>query len=573
MTTTDPTTLALTGQLPFILSTGAILALPISFLLLRLYRRAVLKRMNLRSERPAGSRNIGTAGRAEQGGRVSGELKLSIVDAAAKSGAEPDREQLYRKACSSPWRAALVYLAGDCLFAAVITLSFLRASNNEILPIRFLVLLWIYAWPLVLSLSLVAATCRRTKLLLLAAYIAGFALLGAIVLSRSPDSSAGQLAVLWFSTNLPPTVLMLVFLIRRVRAVGPLVVTFMILALTGSNLLLSILDRRQALLRSVSEVGFSLGLGGTGVFWAMNLIGFLLFAALGWLVLQWIRRRYQAKTISDQSLILDALWLLFGVSYSIGLVFEGAVWILSSLAAFAAYKLAVFLGFRAIAPATGSPGTVSLLILRVFSLGKRSEDLFDGVTRYWRYLGNVQLITGPDLAAATVEPHEFLAFLSGKLDLLFIDGPETLARRVNELDSRPDFDGRFRVNDFFCHDDTWRMTLERLVEKSDVVLMDLRGFAPQNAGCVYEVHELVSSAVLGRVVITIDDTTDVPFLEKTLNDAWAGMRLDSPNRSGPGEVRIVRLDDSAGAGHLTLLRLLCAAADTSQPRLMAAAAA
>jgi len=42
LTTTDPTTLALTGQLPFILSVGAILALPLSFLLINLYRRAVL---------------------------------------------------------------------------------------------------------------------------------------------------------------------------------------------------------------------------------------------------------------------------------------------------------------------------------------------------------------------------------------------------------------------------------------------------------------------------------------------------------------------------------------------------
>ena len=153
-------------------------------------------------------------------------------------------------------------------------------------------------------------------------------ILAAIVLARSPDSSVGQLAVLWLSTNLPPTILLLVFLIRRVRAVGPLVVTFMVLALTGSNLLLSILDRRQALLQSVAKVGFSLGLGGTGVFWAIILIGFILFAVLGWLALQWIRRRYQAKSVNDQSLTLDALWLLFGVSYAVGLVFEGAAWML-----------------------------------------------------------------------------------------------------------------------------------------------------------------------------------------------------------------------------------------------------
>ena len=572
MATTDPTTLALTGQLPFILSTGAILALPLSFLLLRLYRRAVLKGMNRRSEKPTDSRKAEAAVRAEQGESASGGLRVSIVDAAAEQGAGHAGETLYRRACSNPWRAGLVYLAGGCLFAAVMTFCFLRASNSEILLMRFLILFWVYAWPLVMTLSLVAATRRRAKLLLVAAYGLGFAILAAIVLVRSPDSSVGQVAVLWLSTNLPPTVLLLVFLIRRVRAVGPLVVTFMILALTGSNLLLSILDRRQALLRSVAEVGFSLGLGGTGVFWAMNMIGFILFTIPGWFAVQWIRRRYQAKSVNDQSLTLDALWLLFGVSYAVGLVFEGAAWILSGLAAFAAYKAAVMLGFRTIAPAADSTRAVSLLLLRVFSLGKRSEELFDAVTRHWRYLGHVQLITGPDLAAATVEPHEFLAFLSGNLDLQFIDGPETLTRRVNELDTRPDFDGRFRVNDFFCHDDTWRMTLEQLVGESDVVLMDLRGFSRQNAGCVFEVHELVNSASLGRVVVTIDDTTDFPFLKKTLNEAWAGMRSDSPNRTGSGEVRIVRLDDSGGVGLLTLLQHLCAASDgTGAPSMSNAA--
>jgi len=559
MTTTDPTTLALTGQLPFILSMGATLALPLSFLLLHLYRRTVLKRMNLRSEKPHGSPNTEAALRTEPGERASDNLTLNIVDAAAEQAAGQAGESLYRRACSTPWRAGFVYLVAGGLFAAVITIAFLRSSGSEILPMRFLILFWIYAWPLVLTLSLVVDARRRTKLLLVSAYMAGFALLGAIGLARSPDSSIGQLLVLWLTTNLPPTLLLLIFLIRRVRAVGPLVVTFMILALTGSNLLLAIMDRRQALLRSVAEVGFSLGLGGTGVFWTINLIGFLLFAVLGLLALQWIRRRYQAKTISDQSLILDALWLLFGVSYSIGLVFEGTAWILSGPAAFLAYKLALFLGFRSIAATSGNPQAVSLLILRVFSLGKQSEDLFDAITRYWRYLGHVQLITGPDLAVATIEPHEFLAFLSGKLDQQFIEGQHTLEKRMAILDTNPDFDWRFRVNDFFCYDDTWQMTLGRLVESSDVVLMDLRGYSPQNAGCTYELQELVNTVPLGRVVLTIDGTTDYSFFEQKLREAWMTMLPDSPNRQGSTELHILRIGNSSGNHVSRLLWLLCTA--------------
>ena len=173
MTATDPTTLALTGQLPFILSMGAILALPLSFLLLRLYRRAVLKGMNRRSERPTGLRKAEAAVQEEQRQSASGDLRLSIVDAAAEQAAGHTGETLYRRACSNPWRAGLVYLAGGCLFAAVITFSFLRSSNSEILPMRFLILFWVYAWPLVMTLSLVAATRRRTKLLLAAADAVG----------------------------------------------------------------------------------------------------------------------------------------------------------------------------------------------------------------------------------------------------------------------------------------------------------------------------------------------------------------------------------------------------------------
>ena len=77
-------------------------------------------------------------------------------------------------------------------------------------------------------------------------------------------------------------------------------------------------------------------------------------------------------------------------------------------------------------------------------------------------MGQIRLIAGPDLATSTVEPHEFLDFLSGKLGRRFISGPETLARRLSETEQRRDFDGRYRVDDFFCHDDTWQMVLKRL---------------------------------------------------------------------------------------------------------------
>jgi hypothetical protein len=162
----------------------------------------------------------------------------------------------------------------------------------------------------------------------------------------------------------------------------------------------------------------------------------------------------------------------------------------------------------------------------VFSLGKRSERLFDALGKYWRHAGSIRLIAGPyDLATMTVEPHEFLDFLSRKLAHRFIDGPQTLDLRISEMDTERDQDGRFRVNDFFCYDDTWRMVLSRLSGESDAVHMDLRSFSPLNAGGAYEIEVLINVVRLDRVVFVIDATTDERFLRKTVQESWNRMKL------------------------------------------------
>jgi hypothetical protein len=197
------------------------------------------------------------------------------------------------------------------------------------------------------------------------------------------------------------------------------------------------------------------------------------------------------------------------------------------------------------------------------SLGRRSEKLFDALTKHWRHVGSIRLIAGPDLATTTVEPHEFLDFMGGRLARRFIDGPGTFDLRLTEEDDEPDRDGRFRVNDFFCYDDTWRMVLSRLAGESDAVLMDLRGFSPQNAGCIYEINELVNLVPLERVVFVVDDTTDEDFLRRTARECWERMRPTSPNRSStPEQLRLLRLASSGGGELRRLLRALCAAART-----------
>jgi hypothetical protein len=181
---------------------------------------------------------------------------------------------------------------------------------------------------------------------------------------------------------------------------------------------------------------------------------------------------------------------------------------------------------------------------------------------YWRYAGGIRLIAGPDLATATIEPHEFLNFLSGKLARQFIDDPQALDLRVSEMNPQPDYDGQFRVSDFFCYDNTWRLVLSHLVGQSDVVLMDLRGFSAQNSGCIFEINELINMMPLERVLFIVDDTTDEAFLRQTLQQSWARRKATSSNRrSESGLLHLFRLERLGDRELQGLLHALAMAAN------------
>jgi hypothetical protein len=197
--------------------------------------------------------------------------------------------------------------------------------------------------------------------------------------------------------------------------------------------------------------------------------------------------------------------------------------------------------------------------LRVFGFNRRTQRLVDRLGQRWRYIGPIRLIGGPDLADTTIEPHEFFEFLNRRLTRAFITGRDDLERRLAASPTRPDPDGLFRIDDFFCHDDTWRLTVAYLARALDAVLMDLRGFTAANQGCVFEVEYLVTAVPLHRIVLLVDSSTDIPFLERTLRGAWSTMPHHSPNAHvGRHSLRILQAS-SGGTTLDVLLGLLCEA--------------
>jgi hypothetical protein len=134
------------------------------------------------------------------------------------------------------------------------------------------------------------------------------------------------------------------------------------------------------------------------------------------------------------------------------------------------------------------------------------------------------------------------------------------------LDSERDADGRFRINNFFCSADMWQLVLTRLIKSTDVVLMDLRSLTDRNAGCAFELEELLNLMPLDRVIVVVDDTTDRRFMTQVVEGACGRLRSDSPNQGlTASALRPFELDALGSTELHALLRRICAAVGLRHP--------
>ena len=554
----DAATTVLTGMLPFVVFAGALIAFPLSLYLLKRYKAAVLRTMV--ASGGVAPTATGVPGEEPRSGDA-GHLETVVIDIPSDPSSVESPGSLYAHVMQAPWATVRAYALGGGTYAAILGAAQLLSDGSFSL-LRFIAMTYIYSWPIVIAINLILPSTRRLKIRSFGAYFVGLTLISILAVAVSTDLSFFGLFIAWGLFSLAPTIVVLAFLQRRVRAVGVMVLAFTVIALAGTNIALAIAESSESILRSLAGIAIAIGSNAVGAFIAIILIGAVAFGVVAWFANKWIKKLYLEKRLSDQSLILDSMWLVFAMIQSIGLAFVSAAWYLAGLVAFLAYKFTVVNRLKAgHSPKSENSSRANILFLRVFSLGRRSEQVFDAVSAHWRYAGNVRMIAGPDLAVTTVEPHEFLEFLSGKIDQSFIPSGDALESRMVALDSSPDYDGRYRINDFFCYDNTWKMVLSRLVGESDAVLMDARGFSANNAGVIYELNELVNLVPIERVVLIADSTTDVPFLDSTLENSWANMRQESPNRMGEAAtLTICRVAPDRAREIPHVIRSLCNAA-------------
>jgi hypothetical protein len=527
------------------------LTLPLALLLVWFYQRAVRAAMARRSQSapPTSEAEVAIP-------RATASPTLTVTEWRAGTPLELDSTArvMQRHALAAPWRNAGVYAVAGMGFALFNALVLMVGAEVEFLPLRLIGATVLFAFPVALVTNLVIPTNRWTQARNVAIYALVITLVGGF---RLLDT-----VVWWFAASGPPSLVLLAFMHRKVRTIGPLVYVFINIGILGV-LVFAVPFFYDDVQWAVSYASVAIGADWQLFILIAMIIGFGIGGVLAWIVaLGWLRRRYVTKQISDQSLQIDTIFATFAVWNMMSGATRSLTWALLALAAFGLYRALVSAGFKLIAPRTAGAAP-RLLLLRVFGSTKRSEQ----VMARWRYVGSIEMIAGTDLTTTTLEPHEFLEFVRGGIANRYIQSSETLERHLAEWDLDSDFDGRYRINRFLCYDDTWRLALSRLAAASDAVLMDLRGFSPTNLGCVFEIQALVNLVPLPLVVLIVDSTTDVSFLQNVLDEAIATASIKSPNLGQDSvTLNVCRLTSemNTAAARLVLGRVAQAAANSGR---------
>lgn len=384
-------------------------------------------------------------------------------------------------------------------------------------PGRALTLGLVYAWPVVLTWGLARRWPWVRTWLAVGVYLLLMLLLvqWRSVEPRPLASTAGWLAGL---VLIPTAVTGLIGASPRIRAIAPYLLPPGLLLAAGTiGIQLWQLDGANDPPAWVMALVHTLGV------WPALLV----IALLPWVVLAWpawwvaraLAQAYRRKRFSDLGYLVAAYWAVVLAASALPSL-QGSGWIgLVALLPWLWLPLSQWALRGWLAPRAPPP---TLLVLRVFQQDAAVQTLFDRVIERWRLIGNTLLIAGTDLLSRTIDPDDVFTFLDGRLEQRFVTGDADLAERARSFDLEPDPDGRYRVNECYCHDNSWQAALAMLVQRADIVLMDLRGFQARNAGCRHELGVLARAAHLQRVVVLVDERTDRATAEADAAAAPAG---------------------------------------------------
>jgi hypothetical protein len=437
-----------------------------------------------------------------------------------------------------------VYIFGCILFSAVVTICLYYDSrwNPDLKQFYFA----LFTFPIA-SISFMLLTVGWKQKLLIASIIGFFYLFFCFYLSDN-HIPAGLAVLTYFQLNFFPICIISIVRIGKRKNVGLFIYSFLLFCLAGPIYLTYIFFYHTTYFTITNSL-LNIFLGAC-----------FLLAAAGCLLhfgLKGVKRSYIHKWINDYQLNADAIVIIFNINYAIALYDVNPNVALFTLLAFPVYKLGTYFAFYFLRKRRIKQNSPTLLILRVFDLGDESKQFFERILRHWRYAGSTQMISGPDLALTTIEPHEIIAYIHGDLENNFCYDELSIKRNIASLDREPDIDSTHRVNELFCRNANWKQVLDLLAKKSDIVLMDIRRFSEKYQGCRYEVDALVRMVDLRKVLFIYDHRTDMTFTKTCFREALSNADSQSINRINMPNINLFHYHATKFNEEFKVLNLLC----------------
>jgi hypothetical protein len=200
---------------------------------------------------------------------------------------------------------------------------------------------------------------------------------------------------------------------------------------------------------------------------------------------------------------------------------------------------------------------LDIVYLRPFGNRARARTWLEGA---WREFGYVHLLRSAD----SVSPGELAdARRRGGVQTLFVHDRQELSahwaavhrqgadarrrKRISAVAQGPvrvrDPYGSYPVDAVLCHGSFWKEAVGALLERADLVVLDLSGLSLRNEGTLHEVTTIVNDFPIECVVFLADPNSGRRFLQFQLHSAWSRMALGSPNANGAQRGALVAVTD------------------------------
>lgn len=382
----------------------------------------------------------------------------------------------------------------------------------------------VFAWPV---LPAVAEVQRWSRWQLAGALVAWLAASLMLATLRPPEPMPASALLSWLAGAIaPPAFACWLMTVNPVRASAPWLwpplATVAFAALFVFDLLLRAIEPHlEALLARPAWLDPS---------WLAVALALAVTAAAPWPLARyarWLASAYARRRVTELMVVFAAAWTL-GLMWDV--LAHGPLMLLPLL--WLPLVMAVLEHRMPQRPAAAP----TLLVLRVFRQDAGVCALLDDVIGRWRAVGNTVLIAGTALEHQPTRAADLFDYLDGQLVTRFVQRVMDVPQRLAGFEWRPDNEGRFRVNDCYCHDQSWQVALAALVQRADLVLMDLRGFQPGDAGCRFQLGVLARASHVTRVVVLGDDHTDLAVARADAAGApprrfvWIDLGTSAPSR-------------------------------------------